>query len=99
MERALCATLDEDLADKLFFPPKEGQGGRIDYTRAKEICKQCPVQRHCLMFAIAHKIPHGVWGGRTARERAHIPKVDRAAIRRAWKSGIIPDDLARREVR
>lgn len=73
-------------ADKIFFPdvPK-GQNGRIEYGRAKEICKDCPVRTHCLSYAIAHKIPYGVWGGASPNERARIPKSRRLEIRRAWR--------------
>ena len=73
-------------ADAVFFPdvPAGGSGAR-EYARAKALCKDCPVRTHCLSYAIAHKIPYGVWGGTTQAERRRIPKERRRAIRRAWR--------------
>lgn len=39
------------------------------------------------MFAIAYKIPYGVWGGVTADERKRIARPVKLEIRRAWKQG------------
>ena len=39
------------------------------YMKAKQLCKQCPVQALCADFAIENKEPHGVWGGLSPRER------------------------------
>lgn len=90
MEQAKCAQLSQSAIDQLFWPP-ERKGYRRDFTRAKAICEACPVRVHCYMFAVAHKIPYGVWGGRTEAERSHIAKPTKLALRRAWYSGLIPD--------
>lgn len=53
------------------------------------LCRECPVQRECLDFAIKRKMDFGVWGGRTTEERKAIragrmvraPKLTRAAGR------------------
>jgi WhiB family redox-sensing transcriptional regulator len=55
----------------LFFP-EDGDSG----TAGKAICATCPVQQPCLDFAREHRIVHGTWGGRTARERTR-PKLVR----------------------
>lgn len=84
MARGNCTNLPG--ADKIFFPvvPK-GANGLREYAPAKAICKDCPVRVYCLSYAIAHKIPYGVWGGTTQNERQRIPKAARREIRRAWR--------------
>lgn len=37
--------------------------------RAKAVCRECPVKTQCLEYAHEKKIPFGVWGGLTAKER------------------------------
>ena len=36
---------------------------------AKRICRECPVRKDCLLYALETPIDHGVWGGMTERER------------------------------
>lgn len=38
-------------------------------NRAKTICRRCPVRTECLADALDNRIPFGVWGGMTERER------------------------------
>ena len=57
---ALCARFDPDL----FFSP-----GAIEHKEAKKICRDCPVRRQCLAYAMETCIDHGIWGGLTERER------------------------------
>ena len=56
------------------FFPSDGAG--VD--RARKICKDCPVVRTCLDFALEERIDHGVWGGCSERERRRILKRRRA---------------------
>jgi WhiB family redox-sensing transcriptional regulator len=59
----------EELPDLFFpedFPPDES---RQMTKMAIKICKQCPVQRLCLDFAISSREPSGIWGGTTASDR------------------------------
>ena len=51
-------------------------------TRAKAICKTCPVLEPCLEFAMETNQKYGIWGGLTAKERASL-KRRRARARRA----------------
>ena len=37
--------------------------------RAKAICRECPVQRECLDYALRIREPHGIWGGLNETER------------------------------
>jgi WhiB family redox-sensing transcriptional regulator len=32
--------------------------------KAMKICESCPAVLDCLMYAVNHKIPHGIWGGK-----------------------------------
>lgn len=51
--------------------PKEGSGitGEKDrIRRAKKICKDCPVLRECLEYAIDQNCV-GIWGGMDTQER------------------------------
>ncbi|MDQ3660718.1 MAG: WhiB family transcriptional regulator [Actinomycetota bacterium] len=58
--QARCAAFDPDL----FFAP-----GSLEHRVAKRICRDCPVRRQCLLYALETPIDHGVWGGMTERER------------------------------
>ena len=37
--------------------------------RAALICRRCDVRTDCLVHALAEREEHGVWGGKTPRER------------------------------
>lgn len=41
-------------------------------VEAKAICRACPVQQECLEHAIRVGEKHGIWGGRSERERRRI---------------------------
>lgn len=43
------------------FFPSDGIGVQV----AQRICAECPVSETCLEYALAHRIDHGVWGGRS----------------------------------
>ena len=43
---------------------------------AKQVCHTCPVRVECLAFGLEER--HGIWGGRTPRERRHIRRVARS---------------------
>src|SRR6202161_4815833 len=59
--------------------PKRAAGKRTDpdelfvqgpaQSRAKLICRGCPVRTECLADALDNGIEFGVWGGMTERER------------------------------
>ncbi len=51
-------------------------------SRAKAICRTCPVQDPCLEFAMDTNQKYGIWGGLTSKERASL-KRRRARARRA----------------
>ena len=56
----------------VFFPPAqfERKDEKLEReSRAKEICKSCPVRPECLQYALEIKEPHGIWGGLNEVER------------------------------
>jgi WhiB family redox-sensing transcriptional regulator len=52
-------------ADLGVFFPGRGQSAEP----ARQICARCPVRQPCLEFALSHGIVHGIWGGRSERNR------------------------------
>ena len=57
---ALCSRFDPNL----FFSP-----GAVEHKVAKRVCRDCPVRKECLVYALEIPIDHGIWGGLTERER------------------------------
>lgn len=57
---AMCSGGDPDL----WFA-----SGAQEHKLAKRVCRQCPVRRQCLEYAMDEPVDHGVWGGLTERER------------------------------
>jgi WhiB family redox-sensing transcriptional regulator len=52
---------------------------KVAQAAAARICGDCPVRVECLAWALQHGEEHGVWGGRTEKQRRAI---QRAAVRR-----------------
>jgi hypothetical protein len=50
-----------------FFP---GRGESL--ADAKAVCTRCLVRPECLLYALEHDEPHGVWGGLSVRERHEL---------------------------
>ena len=63
LDHAECKGLDP----RLFFPER-GESTR----EAKAVCDTCPVRSDCLDWAIDTQQKHGIWGGRSERERRRI---------------------------
>jgi len=83
MPEAKCLELDPDEADRIFFP-KSRKGIKADYSEAKAICFTCPVRKSCLVYAIAHGVPQGCWGGMSPDERKRMDRAVKVAIRKTW---------------
>ncbi|WP_369597626.1 MULTISPECIES: WhiB family transcriptional regulator [unclassified Rhodococcus (in: high G+C Gram-positive bacteria)] len=60
---ALCAQTDPEE----FFPPPGGAT-----SRAKRVCAECPARAACLAHALTYNEQHGIWGGKTPRERQEL---------------------------
>ena len=63
-----------EVAPAVFFP-SDGLG----VQSAQRICADCPVAEACLEYALVNRIDHGVWGGRSERERRRILRRRRVA--------------------
>lgn len=63
---ALCAEVDPEL----WFP--ERRGGEALYREARRICDICPEKASCLLWALAKRVPYGMWGGTTPRQRERL---------------------------
>jgi hypothetical protein len=74
-ERAACRSgVDPDL----FFPVAESGAARNAQVRAaKAVCARCPVRSECLDEALV-RIPYGIAGGLTERERQRLRRTQRA---------------------
>ena len=56
----------------VFYPPGtfERKADKVAReSRAKEICRTCPVKQPCLDYAVNIREPHGIWGGLNEAER------------------------------
>jgi WhiB family transcriptional regulator, redox-sensing transcriptional regulator len=62
-----------DVSPAVFFP-SDGLGVQA----AQRICAECDVSEECLEYALVNRIDHGVWGGRSERERRRILRRRRA---------------------
>ena len=71
MPRGKC----RDLPPDTFFP-SDGLG----VQEAQRICAECPVAEECLEYALVNRIDHGVWGGRSERERRRLQRRRRGAL-------------------
>jgi len=58
------------------FFPSDGLG----VQSAQRICADCPVSETCLEYALVNRIDHGVWGGRSERERRRILRRRRTVV-------------------
>jgi WhiB family redox-sensing transcriptional regulator len=61
--------------DSAFFFHPEGERGPARAnreTRAKQVCRGCPVLEQCRRHALAAHEPYGVWGGLSESERDEI---------------------------
>jgi WhiB family transcriptional regulator, redox-sensing transcriptional regulator len=56
-----------DLSPSFFFP-SDG----IGVQEAQRVCAECPVAEACLQYALDERVDHGVWGGKSERERRRI---------------------------
>lgn len=82
-ERGLCRQVDPDL-----FYPERGYSPED----AKAICRRCDVRAECLRYALDRNEQHGVWGGKTEKERRALNRAPRGAsihpIRQRQRSGV-----------
>lgn len=65
VEFALCAQTDPDA----FYP----EGNQSPWP-AQRICARCPVRGKCLDWALDTGERHGVWGGKSPRQRRDLAR-------------------------
>ncbi len=63
MAQAKC----RDYPAEVFFP-RDGVGVLI----TQKICDECPVEQDCLEYALENHVDHGIWGGKSERERRRL---------------------------
>lgn len=68
MLKGACRGVDP----KIFYPDEHTSA-----AAAKEICKHCPVRQECLEYAVTYREAHGIWGGRSEKERKKIRRANR----------------------
>ena len=69
VDQALCAQVGDT---DLWYPEKlRGAAATKD---AKAVCRRCPVVEECLEYALRRGESHGVWGGRSAKERQRMKR-------------------------
>lgn len=74
MDDAKCANIS---TPDIFFPPRDKDLYKKVAAEARSYCNACPVQPNCLWYAVSSDEQHGIWGGRSHRERN--------ALVRKWK--------------
>lgn len=52
------------------FYPQRG----VPTASARALCKECPVKRECLEYALAADERFGIWGGLSERERRKLQR-------------------------
>jgi WhiB family redox-sensing transcriptional regulator len=78
-QHALCRSCSPDL----FFPAGTTGAALDEIAAAKAVCNQCPVQSHCLRFALRTGQAYGIWGGTTEDERIMLRRLTRERRRAA----------------
>lgn len=58
------------------FFPQDGHG----VIAAQRICAGCPVAAQCLNYALDYHMDHGVWGGKSERERRRLKRARRRVL-------------------
>jgi WhiB family redox-sensing transcriptional regulator len=66
--RAACVNQDPEL----FFPVGNDGPALRQISKAKTVCRQCPVSDSCLIWAMRAGETVGIWGGMTEDERREL---------------------------
>lgn len=72
--RNYAECLDKDPED--WFPVSDLETGiaLAHIESVKSICRGCPVIEDCLSWAVETQQQFGIWGGKTAKERANLKR-------------------------
>lgn len=69
---------------EMFYPPRDRRLYKTVADAAKDMCygrdghSPCPVRRTCLLYAINNDEVHGIFGGKSHRERAALERRHKA---------------------
>lgn len=77
-QHAACRSSDPDV----FFTSR-GE----DAHEAKAICATCVVRPACLEYALTERIKHGVWGGKSEKDRRQMRRVRRLSVTSVVSAG------------
>lgn len=66
-----------DRVDQYFDPWDSDDKAYKPNATAAQLCATCPVQRACLVEAIANEEPYGTWGGLTLRQRKKLVRAQK----------------------
>lgn len=72
-DRAACKGISIDVF--YFESDDENRNLKKQTDKAKAFCKECPVSKECLSYALNEDIKFGVWGGFTSRERGSLRRM------------------------
>lgn len=67
-DRAAC----KGLPSEIFFLPVGGSP--THKQNAVSVCNGCPVKERCLDWAVNNRVEHGIWGGKSERERRIVAR-------------------------
>jgi Transcription factor WhiB len=95
MKHALCRMLPPGQIDAIFFPVNgRSHAVKRDYqarvSRAKNVCRVCPVITECEQYRATLGIEYGVWGGHDELDRdprARTP--GRPGVRRRPRAAVM----------
>jgi WhiB family redox-sensing transcriptional regulator len=90
MDRAACRDVDPEL----FFPVGTGVLAERQTSRAKAVCRRCPVRSECLRWAQHHSQDDGVWGGLDPDERRMVRREEVDQPRRLTAGDRVGHDRA-----
>jgi len=77
---------DREIDTNLFFPPRDKELYKRSADISKAICwgtssrPPCPVRKQCLLHAVDMEDTHGIYGGMSHRERAHLERKHKAEV-------------------
>jgi WhiB family transcriptional regulator, redox-sensing transcriptional regulator len=79
MTEGACHDEDPDL----FFPISASDAGVDQIRQARSVCDRCRVESDCLLYALNHRIKHGIWGGLTEQQRQSLIRSRRRSLKPA----------------
>ena len=67
-DKAACSEYPKDW----WYVERGSENMRSNIAQARAICDGCPVASECLQYAMEHNETHGMWGGKSVRERRKL---------------------------